>query len=116
MSEFLDLFKQSQLTDEAISLYINCVGKLELTKDELISSFPQLTSENFTTIINELIDSNLFIHITSKKPEYLEYYIAIPPFSILLENISNINEITTSNQELINNSIARVFKGDQKLN
>ena len=115
MDELHELLKNHQLTEDAISLYINCIEKAELTKDEIISLVPQLSSENFIAIINELINLNLYLQIPSKKPEIPDYYLAIPPFSILLENFSNINEIILSNQELIKNSINQVFKGDNKI-
>ena len=115
MDELHELLKNHQLTEDAISLYINCIEKAELTKDEIISLVPQLSSENFIAIINELINLNLYLQIPSKKPEIPDYYLAISPFSILLENFSNINEIILSNQELIKNSINQVFKGDNKI-
>ena len=115
MSEFLDLLKQSQLSDNANSLYLSCLGRPELTKGELSVLIPDLSPENFTSVINELMSSNLLIQITSAKPEIPEYYLAILPFTVFLKYFSTISDMISSNQELINNSINQVFKGEHKI-
>ena len=115
MDEF---FKQLQLSNDAIEIYKGALGKIPLTFNELHLLIGDLSIENFTIILNELKNANLIVEITPQKPEILQHYIAIPPFTPVLTfytNIkANLSTIQDAVQGLIVNSLNEIFKNKKK--
>jgi tetratricopeptide (TPR) repeat protein len=111
MEEFL---KQLQLSDEAIRIYNKCFLKSPLTYNELYSLISDLSPDDFKKIVDELIDHDLIVQITPRKPEILVHYMILPPIKSILNYYldfpSNLNNI----QELIHtsmvNSLSRIFE------
>lgn len=115
MDEF---FKQLQLSSDAIEIYKGALGKIPLTFNELHLLIGDLSIEDFTKILNELKNANLIVEIAPQKPEILQHYIAIPPFTPILayyNNIkANLSTIQDAVQGLIVNSLNEIFKNKKK--
>ncbi|MFX1260402.1 MAG: hypothetical protein ACFFAN_21340, partial [Promethearchaeota archaeon] len=114
-----ELLKKLDLSDNAIKIYNECLGKSPLTYSELYSLVPNLSQKDFKNIINKLINTNLFIQIEPNKPEILLHYLAIPPFNPILKYYSNINanlsEMQNSIHNLIVSALNRIFKENNKV-
>ena len=115
MDEF---FKQLQLSNDAIEIYKGALGKIPLTFNELHLLIEDLSIENFTKILNELKNANLIVEIAPQKPEILQHYIAIPPYTPVLTYYTNIkanlSTIQDAVQGLIVNSLNEIFKNKKK--
>ena len=113
-----NFFKRLQLSDNAIEVYKEALGKTPLTFNELMNLMNELTLDDFTNVLNELKNFNLIVEIAPQKPEILVHYIAIPPFTPILAyytntktNLSNIQEAV---QGLITSSLNQIFKNKKK--
>ena len=111
MDEFL---KQLQLSEDAIKVYKESLGSPPLTYYELYSSLvPNVSTEDFASIINELTETDLLIQIVPQKPEVLLHYIAIPPFTPILNYYKNIHTNLINIQDavsgLLSNSLSQLF-------
>ncbi|MHA1294849.1 MAG: hypothetical protein ACTSQJ_19595, partial [Promethearchaeota archaeon] len=116
MEEFL---KQLQFSDEAIKIYLNAFGQSPLTYYELYTLVSDLPKEEFTNIINDLINAGLLFQIVPKKPEQLLHYFALPPFLPILNYYSNINaslsSIQNTVQEIIKEALDQIFQEDRNI-
>ncbi len=113
MSEFL---KELKLSEEATKIYFECLGKSALTRDELHSLAPNLSPENFSTVIEELIKTNLFIQILPQKPEILMHYLAVAPLTPILNYYSNIDAklgfLENAVRDIVVKSINQIYQKD----
>ncbi len=111
MEEFL---KQLQLSDEAIKIYNECFLKSPLTYNELYSLMSDLSPDGFKNIVDELIDHDLIVQITPRKPEILVHYMFLPPIKSILDyNLdfpSNLNIIKKLIHKSMVNSLDRIFE------
>lgn len=111
-----NLIKQFGITEEAIPIYINCLGRGYLTFYEIYSLFPDLSIEKFKTHINELNYSGLLIKIISEEPEIFDYYLALPPYTPLLNYHNalkdNLSKIGSTIQEAIRSVVEQITNAD----
>ncbi|MFX0188749.1 MAG: hypothetical protein ACFE8A_13545 [Candidatus Hodarchaeota archaeon] len=111
MEEFL---KQLKLSDEAIKIYNECFLKSPLTYNELYSLVSDLSPDDFKNIVDELIDHDLMVQITPRKPEILVHYMIIPPIKSILDYYLNLPSNLNNIQEIIHksmlNSLDRIFE------
>ncbi|MFX1275635.1 MAG: hypothetical protein ACFFAT_11390, partial [Promethearchaeota archaeon] len=109
-----NFFKQLQLSDNAIKLYVKCMGESPRTYGELCILLPDLSPEQCEKTIGELISFGLLRQIESETHDVLTYYQTQPPISQILhhyENIStNLNKMKVAIQHLIKNTINIVIK------
>ncbi|MHA1491628.1 MAG: hypothetical protein ACTSRI_18485 [Promethearchaeota archaeon] len=116
MEEFL---RKVQFSNEAILIYLQCLGRSSLTYNELYSLVPNLPPEAFPKVITELINGGLLIQINPQKPEILLHFLAVPPIKNILSYFSNINNnlinITRQVQEIVINSLNQIFQENEKV-
>ncbi|MFX1267011.1 MAG: hypothetical protein ACFFAK_03520, partial [Promethearchaeota archaeon] len=109
-----DFLKQIQLSEHAIKIYLNSLGRKPLSLNELYSMVPTLSQEEYLNIINELTSIGLLIPITPQSSGILNQYLALPPFNPIinyLENIkSNLGSIKNQLHQLLANSLKKVFE------
>lgn len=110
MEEFL---KQLHLSEKAISIYLESLGRYPLTYFELNSIVPDLSSKEFENSLDELVNIGLLIPINPQNPEILPYYLTIPPFNPIMNYIANINahleSIKNQLHQLLANSLKKIF-------
>ncbi|MFX1493841.1 MAG: hypothetical protein ACFFBZ_06130 [Promethearchaeota archaeon] len=108
-----DFLKQIQLSEDAIKIYLNSLGRKPLSSNELYSMVPTLSQEEYLNTINELTTIGLLIPITPQSSGILNQYLALPPFNPIinyLENIkSHLGSIKNQLHQLLANSLKKVF-------
>ncbi len=113
MEEFL---KNFQLSDNAIKLYIKCLGQQPLSSSELYSFLPNISQEDFNKVLEDIIDNGLFIPNSNQNLGILQY-LAIPPIKPILNYYENINNNLPSIKEqlqiLLSKSLAKIFQDNQ---
>jgi len=116
MEEFL---KQLELSEKAIAIYLNSLGKAPMTKMELLLFSPELSLEDGNNMLEQLTELGLLVKLESQSPSISDYYISIPPFSPILSYYSNINanleQIHNSVKELIENALNDIFSDNSNL-
>ncbi|MFX1337430.1 MAG: hypothetical protein ACFFDK_02345 [Promethearchaeota archaeon] len=114
-----DFLKALQLSEDAIKIYKESLGRPPLTYYELYALLPNLSAEDFSSIINELTETDLLIQIVPQKKGVLLHYIAIPPFTPILNYYSNIHANLTNIQDavsgLLSNSLSQIFSKNDNL-
>ncbi|TFG02788.1 MAG: hypothetical protein EU542_04150 [Promethearchaeota archaeon] len=117
MDEFL---KKLQLSEDAIKIYNQSLGRHPLTYYELYSLLPSLSSEDFESVIKELVETDLLIEIMPQESEVLLHYLAVPPFTPILNYYTNINANLSNIEDaifgLITNSLNQIFQDEEILN
>jgi hypothetical protein len=113
MEEFL---KNFQLSDNAIKLYIKCLGQQPFSSVELYSFMPNISQEDFNNILEDIIDNGLFIPNSNQNLGILQY-LAIPPIKPILNYYENINNNLTSIKKqlqlLLSKSLTKIFQDNQ---
>ncbi len=111
MEEFL---KKLQISDNAMKLYLQSVGRKPLSSFELYSILPNISQEEYAKSLNELIDAGLLIPINPQSPDLLLQYLTIPPINPIINYYDNINAnldgIKKQIQQLLSNSLKRIFQ------
>ena len=114
MEEFL---KNFQLSDNAIKLYIKCIGRQPLSSLELYSLLPNISREDFDNVLGDLIDNGLFVPNSNQNRGLILQYLVIPPINPILNYYTNINNnlisIKKQLQLLLSNSLAKIFQDNQ---
>ena len=111
MEEFL---KKLQISDNAMKLYLQSVGRKPLSSFELYSILPNISQEEYAKSLNELIDAGLLIPINPQSPDLLLQYLTIPPINPIINYYDNINAnldgIKNQIHQLLSNSLKRIFQ------
>ncbi len=91
--------KLLSLSDEAVAIYFKCLGKNPLTCKEIHTFNLNLSDAKFKEIIDELVDNKLLLNKNPKNSQILTHYIAMPPFFLINNLITQIkNELTKCNE------------------
>jgi len=112
-----NFFEMLNLSKNAIQIYLGCFGKYSITKKELNLIVTNLTLEDVSKALNELINIGLVIPIYPKDPKILVHYLAIPPFGAVSNYYENINEnvenIKTQIQLIVSKTLEKIFQENQ---
>ena len=88
------LLKSFNLSDDAISIYIKGLGKFPYTLSEIQSIVPNVSEKEIKQVIDELIEKKLILLINPRYSESVPHYIIIPPFAAMLNNITDLTEVS----------------------
>ncbi|MFX1241334.1 MAG: hypothetical protein ACFFA7_08815, partial [Promethearchaeota archaeon] len=114
-----DFLRKIQLSENAITIYLKALGKFSHSYYELYSMLPGTNVEQFNGYVNELINAGLLIKLSSEKEDILTSYSVLPPLLPILnyyENIdANLPSIKTSIQELMINSVNKIFQENKDI-
>ncbi|MFX1234027.1 MAG: hypothetical protein ACFFBY_05650 [Promethearchaeota archaeon] len=109
-----DFLKQIQLSEHAIKIYINSLGRNPLSPNELYSIIPTIPQEEFLNAIKELEIAGLLLLVTPQKEGYITQYLALPPFNPIINYLANINanlgSIKNQLTQLLVSSLNKLFK------
>ncbi|MFX1496128.1 MAG: hypothetical protein ACFFBH_01240 [Promethearchaeota archaeon] len=115
MEEFL---KQIQLSEYAIKIYIDSLGRKPLSSNELYSLIPIISQQEFLKVIKELEAAGLLLSITPQRGGDITQYLVLPPFNPIVKYLTNVNanlgSIKNQLHQLLANSLSKLFK-DNKL-
>ncbi|MHA2283782.1 MAG: hypothetical protein ACXAC5_23305 [Promethearchaeota archaeon] len=116
MENFL---KKLQLSNNAIEIYLNTIGKSPFTFYELYSIVSKTSLEEFEENLSQLVNGGLLIQIIPKEQETLLHYIAIPPILPIINYFENINAnlkgIKDSIYELLVNTVSQIFEQNESI-
>ncbi|MBY8989753.1 MAG: hypothetical protein KGD58_03280 [Candidatus Lokiarchaeota archaeon] len=116
MEEFL---KKLQLSDNAIKIYVESLGRSPLTFYELYSMVPNRSQDEFEEDLTQLINGGLLIQIVPQKQEILLHYLAIPPLLPIINYYDNINanleSIKVSISNLLKNTVNQTFQKNETI-
>jgi len=114
MEEFL---KQLNLSEKAVLIYLESLGRYPLTYSELYSMVSDLSSEEFENTLNELVNIGILIPVNPQNPKILSPYFAIPPFNPIMNYFANIDanldSIKNQLHQLLANSLKRIFQENE---
>ena len=88
------LLKSFNLSDNAIKIYLEGLGKFPYTFGEIQRIIPDLSKKEVKHILDELIEKKLVLHITPKYSELFPHYIIIPPFAPILNGITELSTVS----------------------
>ncbi|MHA1104834.1 MAG: hypothetical protein ACTSPN_03835 [Promethearchaeota archaeon] len=112
-----NFFEMLNLSKNAIQIYLRCFGTYSITKKELNLIVPDLSLEDVSNALNDLINIGLIIPIYPKDPKILVHYLAIPPFGAVsnyYENITeNVENIKTQIQLIVSKTLEKIFQDNQ---
>jgi len=112
-----NFFEMLNLSKNAIQIYLKCLGKYSISKMELNIILPNLSLEEVSNALSELIDIGMIIPIYPTDPKILVHYLAIPPFGAVSNYYENINEnvenIKTQIQLIVGKTLEKIFKDNQ---
>ncbi|MFX1417568.1 MAG: hypothetical protein ACFE9N_01475 [Promethearchaeota archaeon] len=87
-----NLLKLFDLSDNSIKIYLESLGKYPYTFSEIQKIIPDVSKEEVKQILEDLIKKKLILPINPKYSDLIQHYIVIPPFSAMLNIISEIDE------------------------
>ncbi|MFX1501340.1 MAG: hypothetical protein ACFFDH_10310, partial [Promethearchaeota archaeon] len=91
------LLKLNGLSDNAVKIYLDGLGRFPYTFGEIKSILPNLSENDVKQILDELISKELIITINPKYSKSLPHYIIIPPFAILINSLSGLADTSEEN-------------------
>ncbi|MFW9900559.1 MAG: hypothetical protein ACFFDY_04655, partial [Candidatus Thorarchaeota archaeon] len=92
--------KKFNLSDKAIKIYLEGIGKHPYTSNEIQNLIPNLSKEELNDILEELMEKKLILLLKAKYSEYVPHYIFIPPFSAILNSIIEVSEDSETQDEI----------------
>lgn len=108
-----ELLNQIGLSEHAIKIYINSIGRPPLSSFELYSIISNVSAETFDKALNDLLEIGLLIPIPPQNKESLMLYYTLPPFNPITKYYSNINanldNIKNQLKILLTNALQKVF-------
>ena len=112
-----DFLNKLQLSENAVKIYLNCIGELPLTKNEVGLIIPELDENQFSSAFQELLTIGIVIPIYPKNTKLLTHYIAIAPFNPIdqyYENIKkNVQEIKEQLSTIFDKSLSEIFEKNE---
>ncbi|UCC19317.1 MAG: hypothetical protein JSV62_14625 [Promethearchaeota archaeon] len=108
-----NLLKSFDLSDNSIKVYLEGLGKYPHTFSEIQRLLPDISKEEVEAILEDLIKKKLIMVINPKYSVSVPHYIILPPFSAMLNSISELDESldTKKASELKNISPLERFQG-----
>ncbi len=79
-----DIIGNLNLTNDTIEIFLECLGKIPLSYEEIHAIKPHLSDDEFKIIFKELIKHKLIVNVIPEKSKLLNHYLAIPPFKAIL--------------------------------
>ena len=87
-----ELLKMYDVSDNAIKVYVNGVGKFPFTLSELHKFIPKSSVDEVKVAVDELVNKRLVLLMKSKFSDIFPHYLFLPPFAAVINVFSNLNE------------------------
>ena len=82
------LLKSNGLSENAIRIYLEGLGRFSYTFSEIRNIVPNLSENDVKQILEDLIAKQLILLVNPKYSESLPHYITVPPFAAILNSIT----------------------------
>ena len=104
-----DILTKLNLTDDTIDIFLECMGKVPLSYEEIHSIKPHLSDDEFKIIFDELVKNKLIVNVVPEGSIILEHYLAIPPFSGIIDNIISNDEGKKNKSSELKSSLIKII-------
>ncbi|MFW9999662.1 MAG: hypothetical protein ACFE9Q_00410 [Candidatus Hodarchaeota archaeon] len=88
------LLRSFDLSDKAIRIYLEALGKYPYTFDEIQGIIPDISKEEVKQILDELIEKKLILLVNPEYSGFVPHYVIIPPFTAILSSITELNKVS----------------------
>lgn len=109
-----DFLHKLQLSENAMKIYIKCIGELPLTRDEIGLIIPELDQQQLSNVLKELLNLGILVPIYPKNSKLLTHYSAIAPLKAISNYYKNIDDnvknIKIQLSDVLEKFIDSVFK------
>ena len=78
-----DFLYKLQISENAVKIYLGCIGELPLTREEIGLIIPELDEQQFSDAFKELINIGVLFPISPNNSKLLTHYIAFAPFNAM---------------------------------
>ncbi len=89
------LLKSYNLSEKAIRIYRDGLGKFPYTFSEIQKYTSNLSEESIKHILDELIEKKLVIRINPQYSEAIPHYIFIPPFAAVINSFTELDNLSS---------------------
>ncbi|MFW9785896.1 MAG: hypothetical protein ACFFFB_26665, partial [Candidatus Heimdallarchaeota archaeon] len=86
------LLKLYNVSDEAIKIYLEGLGKFPFTFSEIHKILPKTSDDEINNKIDELVEKKLILVITSTYFDSLPHYFFLPPFAAIINVFSSLEK------------------------
>lgn len=86
------LLKLYNVSDEAIKIYLDGLGKFPFTFSEIHKILPKTSDDEINNKIDELVEKKLILVITSTYFDSLPHYFFLPPFAAIINVFSSLEK------------------------
>ena len=87
-----ELLKMYDISEDAIKVYLEGVGKFPFTLSEIHKTLPKSSVDEVKQTVSELIDKKLVLIMKSKFSDIFPHYIFLPPFAAVINAFSKLDE------------------------
>jgi len=101
------LLKSYNLSDKAISIYRESIGKFPFSLGEIKKYMPKLSDDQIEPIMDDLIEKKLVILIKPQQSDAIPHYIFIPPFSAVINSFTELMKVS-ANEPQEQNSVQNI--------
>ena len=105
------LLKSNGLSDNAIRIYLEGLGRFSYTFSEIRKIVPNLSENDVKQILEELIAKQLILLVNPKYSESLSHYITVPPFAAILNSITGSDDDIEVKDSKKNLTVERIREG-----
>ena len=102
------LLKSYSLTDKAIRLYREGLGKFPYTLSEIKKYMPKLSEDTIMKTVDELIEKKLVILINPKYSEAIPHYIFLPPFAAVVNSLQELSEPSNDEEKKASKPLPKI--------
>ncbi|MFX1277302.1 MAG: hypothetical protein ACFFBP_07990 [Promethearchaeota archaeon] len=104
-----DIISNLDLTNDAIEIFLECMGKIPLTYEEIHSIKPHLSDKEFKIIFDDLLKHKLMINVVPEDSKILKHYLAIPPFGAIFNSVLSDNKEGSSNEPELKSNLKNII-------
>jgi len=87
-----ELLKMYDVSEDAIKVYLDGVGKFPFTLSEIHKTLPKSSVDEVKQTVSELIDKKLVLIMKSKFSDIFPHYLFLPPFAAVINAFSKLDE------------------------
>ena len=87
------LLKSFNLSDKAIRIYLEVLGKFPLTFNEIRSFMSKQSEEEIHQILDNLLEKKLLMQVKPQYSESLPHYVSMPPIAAILNSITEFTQV-----------------------
>ena len=109
------LLQSYNLTENAIKIYIEGLGKTPFTFSELKKLVPKLSVDDVKSIIDNLIEKKLILTIQPHHLKSFTQYFFIPPFAAVLNTIKEISKAAEDKDGLKHDMASQIKTFEENL-